>query len=330
MRISEIVAGLRFCIVIAALFHYNERVTESGDWMQAETKDVFGRIMDGYCNLTPSETKLADYILRNRFHLHSATVSSLAASCGVSLATVTRFCRSIGCGGFQEFKFEVAQSNSADTNRPSGEGDIDLYGEIAPSDSIEQKCQKLYNISKQALTQTLAQVDYGRVDAAVQLLCEANNVYCFGQGNSNIVAMDAWGRFASVSPKFHWVPDAHLQADTAAILGDKDVVLYFSFSGMTREVSEIGSLVRGTKAKMLLVTRFPASQGAAFADILLVCGADESIRQQGTIAAKISQLFLIDILYNEYCSRNLKLTRSNREKALAATTAMMVGKKNSL
>ena len=296
--------------------------------MQAETKSVFGRIMDSYCNLTPSETKLADYILRNKFHLQSATVSSLAASCGVSLATVTRFCRSIGYDGFQEFKFKVAQSNSMDPDALSGEEDIDLYGEIAPDDSIEQKCQKLCIIGKHALTQTLAQVDFGCVDAAVQLLCEANNVYCFGQGNSNIVAMDAWGRFASVSTKFHWVPDSHLQADTAAILSKKDVVLYFSFSGMTREVSEIGSLVRGTEAKMLLVTRFPSSPGAAFADILLVCGADESNRQQGTIAAKISQLFLIDILYNEYCSRNLKLTQANREKSLAATTALMVGKKN--
>mgnify|MGYP003588103401 CR=1 FL=1 len=298
--------------------------------MQDEAKDVFARIVDDYYRLTPSETVLADYVMKNKYQIQSATVAYLADACGVSIASVTRFCRSIGCSSFQDFKFEVAQANFADANRPAADADIDLYGEIAPEDSLETKCQKLYNIGKQALSQTLAQVDCERIDEAVRLLCAAQNVYCFGQGNSNIVAMDAWGRFVSVSPKFHWVPDSHLQADTASILTEKDVVLYFSFSGMTRELSEIGRLLQGTKAKLVLITRFPTAPGAAYADILLVCGADESTRQQGTIAAKISQLFLIDILYNEYCARNQQQTKANREKALAAETVMMVGKKSSL
>lgn len=294
--------------------------------LQEEAKDVFSRIIDVYCTLSRSETTLADYVLRNKFQIAQASVSGLAEACNISTATVTRFCRSIGCDSFRAFRYQAAQAAFSDTNRPTSGDDIDLYGEIAPEDSIEQKCMKLYNVGKQALTQTFEQLDVSRIDEAVRLLCAARGVYCFGQGNSSIVAMDAWGRFASIAPNFHWVPDSHLQADTAAILGENDVVLYFSFSGMTRELSEVGRLVRGTAAKLILITRFPASPGASYADILLVCGADESTRQQGSIAAKISQLFLIDILYNEYCARNPVQTGDNRQKALAATTAMMVGK----
>lgn len=295
--------------------------------MPEPTKDVFSRIIDAYCTLSRSETSLADYVLHHKYQIAQSSVSELATACGVSIATVTRFCRSIGCGSFRNFKYEAAQATFSDANKPAEE-DIDLYGEIAPDDSIEQKSMKLYNVGKQALSQTLDQLDYPRIDQAVALLGQARNVYCFGQGNSSIVAMDAWGRFASIAPNFHWVPDSHLQADTAAILGKDDVVLYFSFSGMTRELSEVGQLLQKTEAKLILVTRFPTSPGAAYADILLICGADESTRQQGSIAAKISQLFLIDILYNEYCARRLDYTNENRQKALAATKAMMIGKKD--
>ncbi len=291
--------------------------------MQAE--DIFTQITRVYNQLTRSEVLLADYVMKNKYQVQNATVAYLANACGISIATVTRFCRSVGCGSFNEFKLRVAQAAFADGNNPTDD-EIDLYGEIAPEDPLDMKCQKLYNISKEALSQTLSHLDTARISEAVALLCEARNVFCFGQGNSSIVAMDAWGRFASVSSKFHWVPDAHLQADTAAILAEKDVILYFSFSGSTRELAEVGELSRGTKAKLILVTRFPNSPGAAYADLLLLCAANESPRQQGSIAAKISQLFIIDILYNEYCAHFPQLTQENRDRSLAATTKMMVQK----
>ena len=37
-----------------------------------------------------------------------------------------------------------------------------------------------------------------------------------------------------------------MQAITAATLGAKDVILYFSFSGAMRELSELGGLVQKT------------------------------------------------------------------------------------
>ena len=58
------------------------------------------------------------------------------------------------------------------------------------------------------------------------------------------------------------------------------------------------------KAKLILVTRFPNSPGAQYADLLLICGAHESPAQQGSIAAKVSQLFIVDVLFHEFCAKN--------------------------
>ncbi len=263
--------------------------------------DIFDKLIQTYNALTRSETKLADYILRHKHEIRFRSISELAAACDVSEATVSRFCHSVGCSSFNEFKLLTVQAISVSDPVMV---DTDLYSTIQASDSIDTKCRKLYNVGTNALQNTLEDLEPQTIAEVVQVLSDSTRVFCFGQGNSSIVAEDAWGRFSCVSPKFHFISNANLQATTVKLLGEGDVVLYFSFSGAVRELIEIGQLMRGSGAKLILVTRFPNSPGAAFADLLLTCGANEAPRQQGSIAAKIGQLFIVDILFHEFCAVN--------------------------
>ena len=266
-----------------------------------QSEDIFTALIHSYNTLTRSETKVADYILRHKQEIHLQSISELAQRCSVSEATISRFCHSVGCASFNEFKLAVVQAISSSENMDMG---TDLYSSILPDDSIEQKCRKLCNVSTDALHQTLSELDVDIIDKVVDMLSRAGSVYCFGQGNSSIVAEDAWGRFSCVSPKFHYIANANLQATTAELLGKNDVVLYFSFSGAVRELTEMGKILQNREAKLILVTRFPNSPGAQYADLLLICGANEAPQQQGSIAAKIGQLFIVDVLFHEYCARN--------------------------
>lgn len=286
-------------------------------------ESIFDVIIQGYSSLTRSETRVADYILKHKPELPYIMSKTLADACQVSEATITRFCRSVGCASFNDFKVRAAQAISSDSTSVPASG-YDLYGDIQLEDSLEQKCQKLYRVGTQALQQTLDLLDYGAVRKVVDCLYEADNVYCFGQGNTSIIAMDAWGRFSSITSKFHWINDFHMQAITAATLGAKDVILYFSFSGAMRELSELGGLVQKTEAKLILVTRFPNSPGSKFSDLLLICGADEAPNQQGSVAVKLGQLFIIDVLFHEYCSKDAKTALENRERTLNATAPMLL------
>ena len=286
-------------------------------------ESIFDVIIQGYSSLTRSEIRVADYILKHKPELPYIMSKTLADACQVSEATITRFCRSVGCASFNDFKVRAAQAIASDSTSGPASG-YDRYGDNQLEDSLEQKCQKLYRVGTQALQQTLDLLDYGAVRKVVDCLYEADNVYCFGQGNTSIIAMDAWGRFSSITSKFHWINDFHMQAITAATLGAKDVILYFSFSGAMRELSELGGLVQKTEAKLILVTRFPNSPGAKFSDLLLICGADEAPNQQGSVAVKLGQLFIIDVLFHEYCSKDAKTALENRERTLNATAPMLL------
>ncbi len=267
------------------------------------SEDVFSEIIQCYNRLTRSETRVADYVLRHKQTIHSHSISELAAACDVSEATISRFCHSIGCESFNAFKLSAVQAVTATVPDAMGMEPA-LYSTLLPSDTLEQKCGKLCHVSMDALQQTLNNLDTDAIDRAVELFSQAHSVYCFGQGNSSIVAEDAWGRFSCVSTKFHFISNANLQANTARLLGEGDLILYFSFSGNVRELTEVGQILADSKAKLVLVTRFPNSPGARYADLLLVCGANEAPRQQGSIAAKIGQLFIVDVLFHEFCARN--------------------------
>ena len=286
------------------------------------TDDIYQRIIECYNTLTPAEKKVADCLLGKKAEITTMSISDIADAATVGTATVTRFCRSIGLESFAECKLSIIRTIARDETTTRTKED--MYRELRPEDSVDMKCQKLYAISTNALMQTLALLDPQKISAAVDLIVQAEHVYCFGQGSSSSTAMDAWARFTCVTPKFQWIGDSHLQAYTASILGPKDLVIYFSFSGSIRELSEVGQLIRSNDARMILVTRYDNSPGAAYADLVLVCGANESPHQMGSIAVKLGNLFIIDVLFNEYCSRDPEAAQRNKAATQSASVPLFV------
>ena len=72
-------------------------------------------------------------------------------------------------------------------------------------------------------------------------------------------------------------------------------------------------IARRHGARIILVTRYPGSPGAALADLVLQCGSTEGPLQLGSVAARIAQLYLIDVLFSEMCRRDLETCRHHRE-----------------
>ena len=72
-----------------------------------------------------------------------------------------------------------------------------------------------------------------------------------------------------------------------------------------------------------MVTRYAKSPATKYADVVLICGSNESPLQSGSIVAKVSQLFVIDMVYQEYirmapeeCENNRNLTSQAVENRL--------------
>ena len=138
------------------------------------------------------------------------------------------------------------------------------------------------------------------VDEAVALLHKARQVYCLGQGGSMLIANDICARFASISTKFRTAGDSHLQLVTASLMTEEDVVLFVSYSGATRDMLETLKVAKTAGAKVILLTHYEDSPGAKMADIVLLCGAQESPLDAGNIPIKVAVLYVAEVLVLRY------------------------------
>ena len=188
----------------------------------------------------------------------------------------------------------------------------------ADGDSLEELSQKLYAVDSAALAQTMELMDYEAIRRAADALESAERVCCMGQGGSMLIAEEAAHLFSTASVKFFAVSDSHMQMIRAANMGERDAVLFFSYSGATRDMMETLQVARERGACIILVTRFAKSPGGALADVVLRCGANESPLQLGSVAAKVAQLLLLDVLFAEYCRRAPEHFEANRERIAAA------------
>lgn len=276
--------------------------------MPNRTRTVLERISDEYYQLTASERKVADYVVVHQQDTQFMSISDLAEACGVAEATVSRFCRRLKYKGYNAFKLAVANTAAQRV------GNLLLSGEIGPEDNVPDLCQKLYGSAVDALSQTVSLIRPEGITAAADLLTHANRVLCMGQGGSMIMATEAAHLFSTAMPGFTPVWDSHLQLVAAATLTPRDVVLFFSYSGATHDLLDLLEVVRERQAKVILVTHFPKSPAAGFADVILQCGANEGPLQMGSVPARIAQLFLVDVLFTEVCRRNRDAVHAAREQ----------------
>ena len=277
--------------------------------MLAENASVYERISNDYYSLTASEKKVADFVLSHQQQTQFLSISELAESCEVAEATVSRFCRRLGYKGYNLFKLSVA--NASPQHKPWSNP---LSGQVEENDSLDDLSRKIYGAEVEALNQTLELLDMDTVKEAADLLEKASRVLCMGQGGSMIIAEEASHLFSTVCNKFTAVPDSHLQAMAAASADPQDVILFFSYSGATKAMMHTLEQAKKQGIRIILVTRFPNSPGADFADVVLQCGSNQNPLQSGSVPARIAQLYLLDVLFSELTRRHITECREFRTR----------------
>lgn len=286
--------------------------------MANEKQSVFVHIGSEYYTFTAAEKKLADYILSAQDCISHMSISQLASACSVADATVSRFCRRLGYKSYPDFKLAIA---NASIHRLE---DNPLSGEITREDSLETISQKLLNASTMAMVQTREVLNLDAVAEAAAVLRESTSVLCMGQGGSMLIASEAAHLFSTISGKFRPVSDSHMQAMAAVMMEPTDSILFYSYSGSTLAMLDTLKTARERGARIILVTRFPNSPGAALADIVLQCGANENPLQSGSVPARIAQMYLTDILFSEFTRKNLDEAKESRNRIAQALAAKHV------
>ena len=279
--------------------------------MEEQHIDILERIHASYYQLAAAERRVADYVLTQYEQVQFMSITQLAEECGTADATVSRFCRSLKLKGFNAFKLELAKYTAS-----SHAGN--LRNHTIPTDSTEGRYLQAGRLSQAAISQTLTLLKQKDIDRTVELFEQAGRVYCLGAGGSMLLANECAHLFSTVSNKFSAVSDSHLQMSITATMNPEDVIVLFSYSGATRCGVEVLELAKNRGIQTVLITRYPKSPAATLADVVLCCGSSESPFQFGSVPAKVAQLVLMDVLFQEYFRRNREQAEESLQRIAAA------------
>ena len=192
--------------------------------------DILSEMSSVYYELTTSEKRIAEYILDHTDEVQMMSISELAEACHVGEATITRFCKRFHSRGYTALKIELVK-----LSHPSYEPFSDSQESETTTDStVHQNIGgMLYGEYSAAMKQTAELLKKEQVVRAVEVLSQAEIVYCMGQGGSMLMAEEAAHLFSTISSKFRPVSDSHMQAMAAVLMEPTDAVLFFSYSGST-------------------------------------------------------------------------------------------------
>jgi DNA-binding MurR/RpiR family transcriptional regulator len=277
--------------------------------MQAQTasKSKLGGLINSYFpSLTKSEQKVAAVVLEQMEKALYYSVTDLADVAEVGETTVLRFCRKIGMKGYQEFKLAIAK----DLSSLSQEG----------TDSSENAgfTQSIASYTKNAIDETVNKLDEATLEKAIGLLAGAGSIHFFGVGTSGLTALDAKNRFLRIGYRSDAVIDPHIQSMTAATLKEGDVVIGLSISGSTKDTIDSLTLAKENGAIVIAITYYARSPITKLADAVLLSGGKESPLEGGSMIAKISQLFVIDLLCTGLALHNKEFSLGMKEKTARA------------
>lgn len=273
------------------------------------SNDLFSKIHSNYNIFTRAEKKVADFILINSQDVLYMSITDLADACNVGDTSVFRFCRTLQFHGYQEFKMTLAQNvNSEDAGVPQ------LSGEINMTDSTEEMAKKVLLTNVTALNETYDMLKENDISLAVNYMLNAKKIVFFGVGASLITAMEARNKFMRIIPNVECIFDTHLQTMTAALMTQDDLAVTISYSGSTKDTVDIAKLCRNIGVKVISITRFGKSPLTSYSDLTLLSGANEGPLQGGSLSAKISQLYLLDVLYVEYFRKRFETSKINKKK----------------
>lgn len=169
-----------------------------------------------------------------------------------------------------------------------------------------------------ALKETRLLIQEEEVEKTLRMMEEAKTIYFFGVGDSLLSAKEARNKFLRITNKVSCVDDPHMQAMTASMADEKDLIVIISYSGSTKDNVHVAKIAKKSGAKVVGITRFLKSPLTSYTDTLLVCGSNEGPLDGGSMGAKLSQLYIIDVLFQEYYRRNKEASKENNRKTSKA------------
>ncbi len=250
---------------------------------------VVAKIRSLFPNMPNAERKVAEYVLKAPQEVLFLSVYDMAEAVDVSVASVSRFVRTIGFGNFKDFKVELAREASPVAP--------EIYGAISPEDTEREIVTKVFRGNIQSLEDTLNIIDMDTFITVARELSEAKRVVFFGIGSSANVARDAALRFSLIDMQSEVYTDPLYILISAKRLHRGDAAVGISHSGRSKITVNAVQIARENGAMTVGISNYLRSPLSGCSDHFLCTSFFESRVKVAALSSRLAQLCVVDALY---------------------------------
>lgn len=265
------------------------------------------KIKEAGALFTSTEQRIAEYILQNPEKVVEGSAQELARESDTSPAAWIRFSKKLGYKGMPALKMDLAKDDK--------END-DLYHVlIEEKDSIETMVRKVQKISRNTLEQTYKLLNTDELNAAIQYLLQASNIYLVGIGGSGVVCTDMMQKLTRLHRSVIYHEDAHVLLARIAHITPEDVLVAISYSGETNLVNAAVKYAKKNGTPVIAITQYNVrSTLAKEADVKLYMPLEEKELRLGAILSRNASLILTDLIYYGIAKENVEQTKQDLVK----------------
>ena len=285
-----------------------------------ESPNLIRRIADSRRQLRKSEAKVANFVLEHVNDVLNMRVVDLAARAEVSDPTVIRFCRAVGCDGFQAFKLQLAQQ--------AGLGDVYTQFAVDDTDTVRDLRNKVFDSTVGSLLQVRDELDPDALERAIDTIIRARRVEFYGFGASGSVAADAQHKFFRLQLVTAAYTDPHIQHMSAIALDQRDAVIAISQSGQTRALLESVNLAMEAGAAVIGL----APKDTPLSDLCSIpihVNVREEHQAFAPVSSRIAHLAVIDVLGTGVAVHRKPLLNEHMKRLERSQRALRTGERGS-
>ena len=276
---------------------------------------VINQICASMDSFFDTEKKIGDYIVRNPKKVVDMTVGELAKECGVSEASVSRFCKRIELKGFHHLKISLARE------LVDAKDDGEISGHISVDD-MEGSLRGILSNKMEELRQTVAMIDREKLKKILDVINNADTVLMAAVGNTIPVAMDGAYKLNQIGIRAMSTPIWETELGYSYNLTDKDIVVAISNSGESTGVIQILEAAKSRGAVAISITNNARSSVAELSTYHITTATREKLFLDGYCFSRVSATMVIEIIYLLLAS----MRKESYESIVRHEQAMITGR----
>lgn len=259
---------------------------------------VLLEVRSQYYNFSKSQKKIADYLIANPDEFVKQTAHQIGEYSHTSSASVIRFAKLLKFEGLEELKRQLVVDSYASK--------VEIDPIISQNDNTKEIVQKLKVLIDNSINDLFFQLDHQKLEQAIELIRNAKKTYIFGIGASALPAYDMFHKFMRLNKPMFYNFDSHMTLEFLHYATKDDLVVLFSYSGDSVEISYPGTVAKERGIPVIGITSKEKSPVAMSSDIVLTVPQSEDGVRVGAMTSKMNSLIIADLLYLGAISPNLE------------------------